>query len=262
MAIVKKTKKKSEKTTESVKEDASLNKTKEMETVKADSAAKPATHKAVKQVKVKKNRKLGFNWFFWTSFIVLLIPCIYFVYLLMQAQQETNVPIIGNRIKNSVESEIPAQNVAAIESKVKALDGVEKATVNLKVETLRITVDVRDDMTAEQIEEMNMTIYGIINEELPIDVYFTQHYDYKQYDLEITSYNYLEGEGRIIIVTNKNSLMEEPRNQVLTVAVNQEVADEIRNSSEEELNKDKNDGDISDAPGAEGSEDADDGGNE
>ena len=243
--------------TESVTEDASIDKTKEMSKIEDKKQTK--THKAVRQVKVKKTRKLGFNWFFWTSFIVLLIPCVYFVYLLIQAQQETNVPIIGNRIKNSVESQIPTASVTNIENKVKALDGVEKATVNLKVETLRVTCDVRDDMTAEQIEELNMAIYAIINEELPVDVYFTQHYDYKQYDLEICSYTLLEGENRVIVITNKNSLMEAPNNQVLTVAVNQEVADELRNESEADLNENKNNGDVSDAQNGQGDADVEDG---
>ena len=243
-----KTKKKTTKKKSAPKEDT-LDKTREVETVTASTTNKSAnSHKEVRQVKVKKkkNKGLGFNWFFWTCLVIFMIPTVYFISLLVAAQQETNVPIIGDRITNSVESVIPEEKVGVIKERISGLSDVEKCEVNLIVETLRVTCDVRDDMTSEQIEALNTQIYEIVNNELPVATYFTQHYDYKQYDLEIFSYTNLDASTPIIVVTNKNSLMEAPVTQVLTNSLNPELAEELRNSSEEDLNKDKNDGDIKD----------------
>ena len=102
------------------------------------------SEKNLNKVKRKKEERLGFNWFFWLSFVVLMIPVCYFLYLLYQASQESNVPILGDRIKDSIIYNIKDEDLSSINSQVTQLDGVEKVEVNLSVETLRILVDYDD----------------------------------------------------------------------------------------------------------------------
>jgi hypothetical protein len=55
--------------------------------------------KQPRKVRRKKQEKLGFNWFFWISLIVIAIPVAYFISLLIEASKESRVPILGDRIK-------------------------------------------------------------------------------------------------------------------------------------------------------------------
>ncbi|MBR3351454.1 MAG: hypothetical protein IKG35_04995, partial [Erysipelotrichaceae bacterium] len=82
---------------------------------KSDSMAKGKKEKKAKKVKVKKDR-LGFNWFFWLSFIVLMVPVCFFLYLLYSAAQETHTPIIGERINTEIIHMIDEDQKAAVES--------------------------------------------------------------------------------------------------------------------------------------------------
>ena len=201
----------------------------------SDSVATNKSGKKIKQIRVKKKpERLGFNWFFWISFIVLMVPVSYFAYLLYQASLESNVPIVGERIKTEIETEITESQLSNIKTQVLALSGIEKCEVNLVVETLRINADTEDTLTADQLKELNKSIYEIVNAELPIDNYFTSHYEWKQYDLEINSFTNLKADDCIIAVLNKNSRMEEYRNQVVSNSVNETEAKRLKELAEQQ----------------------------
>ena len=134
------------------------------------------THMQLKKKRVKKNPyKLGFNWFFWVSFFVILIPVCYFIYLLWMASQETHTPILGDRIKHTIQFAIDEDQLRIIEKDVNELPGVENAKVNLIVETVRIDVNTDDALKEDDLLKINQDIYGIVNEVLPVDKYFSQH---------------------------------------------------------------------------------------
>ncbi|MBQ9036096.1 MAG: hypothetical protein IJ115_01360 [Erysipelotrichaceae bacterium] len=195
---------------------------------------KMATKKTkTKKVKVKKDR-LGFNWFFWLSFIIILVPVCYFLYLIYSAYQETHIPIVGDRINSEIETVIQTEQVENINSRIKTIEGVEGCNSDLIVETLRIKINVNDDLTEEDMRNILSQAYDIVNEVLPVDSYFTQHNDYKEYDLEIYSYDDLESDDLRIVLLNKNSKMEEFNVQTITTAVNQEIADELQQLREEQ----------------------------
>ncbi|MBQ4251613.1 MAG: hypothetical protein II704_01050 [Erysipelotrichaceae bacterium] len=186
------------------------------------------THMQLKKKRVKKNPyKLGFNWFFWVSFFVILIPVCYFIYLLWMASQETHTPILGDRIKHTIQFAIDEDQLRIIEKDVNELPGVENAKVNLIVETVRIDVNTDDTLKEDDLLKINQDIYGIVNEVLPVDKYFSQHDDYKQYDLEITSFTDIKSDECVIVTLNKNSPMDGYRNQVLSVPVSPETRQEL-----------------------------------
>lgn len=188
-----------------------------------------------KKIRRKKKTKLGFNWFFWVSLVVISVPVVYFISLLVEASKVSHLPILGERVKNTIVYTISENDVSYISDAVKQLEGVESAEINLVVETLRIVVDVKDDLTAEQIEELILNIYGIVDEKIPIATYFTKDGDYKQYDLDILAYNDINSEELILINLIKNGSMEEYTIQVLSTAVNQELVDRLK----DEQNPDK-----------------------
>ncbi len=186
------------------------------------------THMQLKKKRVKKNPyKLGFNWFFWVSFFVILIPVCYFIYLLWMASQETHTPILGDRIKHTIQFAIDEDQLRIIEKDVNELPGVENAKVNLIVETVRIDVNTDDALKEDDLLKINQDIYEIVNEVLPVDKYFSQHDDYKQYDLEITSFTDIKSDKCVIVTLNKNSPMDGYRNQVLSVPVSPETRQEL-----------------------------------
>ena len=200
---------------------------------KSDTMASGKKEKKAKKVKVKKDR-LGFNWFFWISFIVLLVPVCFFLYLLYSAAQETHTPIVGERINSEIIHQIDEDQKATVETRLKGIDGVEGCAVNLIVETMRIELNVRDDMTAEEMDEVAKQAYEAVNEVIPVDTYFTQQSDYKQYDLEIYVYDDLKLDEFRLVLINKNSNMEEYAIQTLTTPKNAEVAAELAERKEEE----------------------------
>ncbi|MBR0473570.1 MAG: hypothetical protein IJJ19_01095 [Erysipelotrichaceae bacterium] len=99
---------------------------------------------------------------------------------------------------------------------------------------MRIKINVNDDLAEEDMRNILSQAYDIVNEVLPVDSYFTQHNDYKEYDLEIYSYDDLESDDLRIVLLNKNSKMEEFHVQTITTAVNQEIADELQQLREEQ----------------------------
>lgn len=201
---------------------------------KSDSMAKGKKEKKAKKVKVKKDR-LGFNWFFWLSFIVLMVPVCFFLYLLYSAAQETHTPIIGERINTEIIHMIDEDQKSAVESRLKQLDGVEGCAVNLIVETMRIELDVRDDMTSEEMNDLVLQAYEAVNEILPVETYFTQQEDYKQYDLEIYAYDDMKLDEFRLILINKNSKMDTYLVQTLSDPKNEEIAAELKELREQQI---------------------------
>jgi hypothetical protein len=190
------------------------------------------TDEGLRKVKVKKRYRLGFNWFFWISLIVIIIPVIYFVWLLLQAAKVSHTPIVGDRIKNTITYQIDDSTVKQINDTIKTIDGVESVQVNLIVETLRITVNAADGRSAEEYQQMAENIYHAVNGITPIDMYFTRTEEYKQYDLEINVYDNLDADTPIMIALIKNSSMETFVINNLSEPINPELAYQLTHPEE------------------------------
>ena len=190
------------------------------------------TDEGLRKVKVKKKWRLGFNWFFWISLIVILVPVAYFGWLLWEAAKVTHTPIIGDRIKNTITYEIDNATVNAVSDTIKTMDGVESVQVNLIVETLRITVNAVDGRTLEEYDALAESIYRAVDGITPIDRYFTRTEEYKQYDLEINIYDNLDAETPKMVSLIKNSSMETYVVNNLSEPINPELAYQLTHPEE------------------------------
>ncbi len=185
----------------------------------------------------RSDEDLGFNWFFWISFVIIAIPVSVFLYLLLTASKGTGTPILGNRLDNDLkgytESDstylITTEQISDVQSQIAAMSGVDSVKVNLTVETLRVTVDADDSYTNEQMQAKTEEIYNVITATLPVDKYFAQIGDYKQYDLDISVYNSLEAADFICCNLIKNSSMTTYTLSVETTPKNAELADNLHN---------------------------------
>lgn len=242
-----KTDKKTAKTSSSVnnaKSETELQKTKEIRTVASASAAVKdrnaekkisAATAATKTSKPKKEKKLGPNWFFWIVLILVIIPSFYFVKLLHDASLESNVPVLGDRLKHNIQDQITEEMKTTISTAVSSMENVELSETNLIVDTLRITVDANDELTTDQMKQMTVDIYNKVAETAPIETYFTQHDDFKQYDIEINVFNNLDAESPVIVSLYRNSHMDNYSVQVLTSPMNSTVASQLKIRMQEEL---------------------------
>lgn len=237
---------KSSSSVNNAKAETELQKTKEIRTVASASTA-VKDRKAEKKIsaatagktsakpKKQKEKKLGINWFFWITLILIIIPSFYFVKLLHDASLESNVPVLGERLKHNIQDQITDEMKTTISTAVSSMENVELSETNLIVDTLRINVDTTDELTADQMKQMTVDIYNKVAETAPIETYFTQHDDFKQYDLEINVFNNLEAESPIIVSLYRNSHMDNYAVQVLTSPVNSKVASELKIRMQEEL---------------------------
>ena len=184
---------------------------------------------AKKKGRKKKQEKLGFNWVFFVCMVIIAIPCGVFLWILLSAMQDTGTPIVGNRFLNDLNPAIQTAQVEQIEQKIDGLAGVEKCEVNLIVATLRVTVDVEDTLTAEEVKTLALDVFGIVDTVVPMETYFTFANDQKQYDLEMNIFNNLSYEDEFIMYNVvKNSYMDSYILQDVSTPIDAQLAQDLR----------------------------------
>lgn len=119
---------------------------------------------------------------------IILIPILIFGGILIRDKMQTGSPVIGSRNDNQLANKITKEQVAEIEEAISE-DMILKQKVNLKSSTLRIYVEVSQELSYEVIEELGGRILEQVSAILPIEEYFTNSETNKQYDLEIHVYN-------------------------------------------------------------------------
>ncbi|WP_286356318.1 hypothetical protein [Ileibacterium valens] len=193
-----------------------------IEPVKVKKTRKP------KKQKVKQGHKLV-----WLTLIIILIPVAIVGYVLMSSMESQGKPVEGSRFsENALQPEIQQKDLDAIQSELMNIEGVESATMDMKSATLRIHLNMQDGFDDDGLTNAAEAAYGIVNNVLPIDTYFTNSNDSKNYDLEIDSYNFLvdadhpiDGQRYIKILKTGASgkVIDNMR-----VARNQELTDQVR----------------------------------
>ena len=184
---------------------------------------------AKKKGRKKKQEKLGFNWVLFVCMIIIAIPCGLFLWILLSAMQDTGTPILGNRFLNDLNPAIETAQVEQIDQKVEALAGIEACDTNLIVATLRLTVDVSDDLTNEEVKALAVEVFNVVNEVTPMETYFTFANDQKQYDLEMNVYNNLSFvEDFIMYNVVKNSYMDTYLLQDVSTPIDAQLAQDLR----------------------------------
>ena len=205
-------------------------------------------NRKVKRKRSKNPKTLGFNWVFWVGMTIIIIPCALFGWILLSAYLDTGVPVLGNRFVGDLTPAIEETHLESIKTKLEAIEGVESCNVNTVVATMRVSVNVKDDLDTAAVSELAKQVYEVIGEVLPVETYFTfQENNQHQYDLEVSLYNNLEFEEEFVLFSLvKNSKMEEyilqdvstPLNPTLAVQLWEDVV-ERDNPVEEEVDEEE-----------------------
>ena len=170
---------------------------------------------------------------------IILIPCLIFGWILLSAYLKTGTPIVGNRYENDLNPQITSEQLKQVESNVKGINGVESCNVELTTATMRVYADVNDSYGDDQVAEVANQVYNTVNNTLSVGTYFTRNETEKMYDLEIHVYNLDKNRdqgGFSYVILNKNSNMEEPRTQVVSKALDEELAQRLRDDVEAKNN--------------------------
>lgn len=154
----------------------------------------------LKQTKTKKkknpNAPTQGHKLVWFTVILIAIPCLFVGYVLLTSMGGQGEPVVGNRFqKGDLDPKITEENIQSIKDSVSTIGGVEEVTVNLKSATLRVHLNLVDDIGYDTCEAALNQSYDLINGILPIDTYFTNREDGKMYDIEIDAYNYIVDEN-------------------------------------------------------------------
>lgn len=188
-----------------------------------------------------KMRRSKVRIFIFVGILIILIPFIILGVILIQASMSTGKPILGDRFKNDLNPAITSEQLKEISTKIKAQSNVDSVDVSLKTATLRVYVDVSDTSSEQQVMDMSKSAYQDVISILDINTYFTQHDGKEMYDIEIHAYNQDKNteENFIYVITNKNSSMEKEHSQVVSKALDPELAQQLRDDVIERENKKK-----------------------
>ena len=185
-----------------------------------------------KRQKVKQGHKLV-----WLTLVIILVPVLVIGYVLLTSAKESDQPVEGNRFgPNDLNPKIQETQLNSIQNELMQIGGMETATIDLKSATLRVHLNMVDSADQNTLEAAAHQAYNIINEYLPIETYFTNSAEGKNYDLEIDSYNYIVDDNhpvdnwRFVKVSKSGAgdqvtdIITQPRNADLAEAVkNQDI---------------------------------------
>lgn len=128
----------------------------------------------------------------WFTVIIIMIPVVIVGYVLLTSLGGQNRPVEGSRFRKRIQILLSQKTIShLLRVLLGNIDNVEKVSVNLLSATLRVHIDLVDSATDDVASAALDSAYNIVNEQLPIDTYFTNKDSSKMYDLEIDSYNYL-----------------------------------------------------------------------
>ncbi|MDO4500776.1 MAG: hypothetical protein Q4B60_05810 [Erysipelotrichaceae bacterium] len=168
--------------------------------------------------------------------IIILVPCLIFGGILLKASLETGSPINGNRFENDLDPAIKDSDIESIKNNILSLKGVENCEIVLTSAQLRVNVDVKDELTEDEIKNLTVEVFNVVNFDLPTKTYFTAADGKKMYDLAVNVYNFIdkEDENMIYYLLTKNSNMETFAVQCVSSALDEELASDLRGENIEE----------------------------
>lgn len=190
-------------------------------------ANQPKKVRKPKKQKVKQGHKLV-----WLTLAIILIPLGIIGYVLFNSARGNDRPVEGSRYsREDLNPRIDQDSMDSILSEIQGIENVENATINLNSATLRVHLDVADNLDTEAVKQIAESAYNTVNNYLPIDTYFTDSDQGKNYDLEIDAYTYIvddshPADGQVYVKITKNG----PGSKVvdvLTQAKDPELAESV-----------------------------------
>ena len=205
---------------------------------KAKSSKTTRTARSQGTVKKRSKASRSTTTAFWIALIVFLIPFLVLGYFILSAAMDTGKPVLGDRYKGDHDPEITKADLSSVESAVKSVSGVEKASVNLATGTLRVYADISDSANAETAENTAGQIFNAVTSVLNRGTYFTQNNGMKMYDLEIHVYNQAKDEDAnfVYVIETLTSSMEEPVIQLVSEPIDADLAETLRQAVENRNN--------------------------
>lgn len=178
----------------------------------------------VKRTVKKKKRKHDWSYYvIIVSLIVLLIPAIFFGYHIITASIQTGHPIFGNRFSSDLSQKIEENQIKTLSSNIQSIDNIESVEVNLISATLRININVNDDLSKDSYPQLAENIVETLESVIPQETYFTATDSDKMYDYEINIYNTLqpsENTPLIFYVSSKSSSLQERKERFISESSN------------------------------------------
>lgn len=175
----------------------------------------------------------------WFTVIIIMIPIVIVGYVLLTSVGGQNHPVEGSRFsKTDLNPAITDNEISSLENSLSSIDNVEKASVDLLSATLRVHLDLVDSATDDVAQQALGSAYNIVNDQLPIDTYFTNKDHSKMYDLEIDSYNYLiddthTSDGWTYLKLTKTGASDGPVTDNMTTPKDADLANQLKAASEQ-----------------------------
>ena len=199
--------------------------------------------KEKKQQGTKKQGEKQSHLVVWIAAAVILIQTLIVGIVVMTSTENSGEPVVGSRFsENDLDPAISEDAITQVQEAMQGLDYVESVEVNLKSATLRININLEDQVDeADQdlVENIAQDAYDAVNEILPVDTYFSQKEDGKMYDLSINVYNYSSFDEEhtedhwIYVCLTKTSASQESVVDVLSVARDPDTAEAVMNGTAE-----------------------------
>lgn len=197
-----------------------------------------------KKTNVKKKTLSKIHWptvILILSLVLLSVPTVVIGKVLYDAFAATGTPLFGNRYDMDLDPAITEEQLTELKIKISSEELVEDVTVTLISASLRISVDVRDDITLEQLTPLATTLYSHVVTVLPVETYFKMNETSKMYDLElhiVNNFELKEEDSYKYLIFVLNSIMEEPLIQLVSDPKNpeyvKELYDRLNNVDDEE----------------------------
>ncbi len=184
-----------------------------------------------KNPKTKKSGQIRINWLLVFALICVAIPSGALAWILLTAAGDSGVPALGSRFDSAFAYTLSNEDLKTIQSEISEIPGVEKVIISMPVATLRIYVDVDDNLSDAKIQEITVKVYEKLNARYPIERFFTNsHSGIVQYDLEIYVYNNLQfDENFIYYRLVKNAVSDAESIQNVGKPLDPALAERLRN---------------------------------
>lgn len=198
-----------------------------------------------KKKTVKKSNLSKIHWpavILILSLILIAIPTVAIGKVLYDAFAATGTPAFGNRFEMDLDPAITKDQIDDLEEQLSSESMVEGVSVTLISASLRVNIDVTDDITLEQLNALAANVYTKVITKFPRETYFMMKENSKMYDLELHILNNIElkdEESYKYLIFVLNSMMEEPIIQLVSDPKNPEFVEalyERLNGNSEESN--------------------------
>lgn len=175
------------------------------------------TQKKKKQVAKSAPQGKGYNslLIILVSLILIAIPVWMIGRVIYESYMEGGVPIPAERFEGDIATTISEEQLTQLKTNLTNLAYVESVEINLQSATLKIQVDMKNELTVEELNTLHPEVYATIVGVLPAETYFTQTGEMRNYDLEVSMFNNPETLDVYGILV-KNSMMAAPKLNVIS----------------------------------------------